>query len=153
MAKQKIIVGSILQLKIRNQFYCYTQILGHGGYCFFDYRSIDKLENLDFLLKMPVLFIVGVYKDILTQGRWIKVGKIAIREDLKVQPMQFIQDTLNPDRFEQYNPNTGEITPSTKEECKGLECAAVWEAEHVESRLEDYYNGVPNIWVEQLKIR
>jgi hypothetical protein len=66
--------------------------------------------------------------------------------------MQYIQDPLNSSHFELYNPNTGEISKCKKEECEGLECAAVWEAEHAKSRIRDYYNGVPNILFEQLKI-
>ena len=67
--------------------------------------------------------------------------------------MQFIQDALNPIMFSLYNPNTGEITDTTKDKVLGLEAAAVWEAEHVESRVKDYYNATTNIWVEQLKIK
>ena len=66
--------------------------------------------------------------------------------------MQFIQDPINPEKFELYNPNTGEITSTTRDEAKGLERAAVWEAEHIESRLRDYYEGKENTWVNQLKI-
>ena len=67
--------------------------------------------------------------------------------------MKFIQDSLNPSKFESYNPNTGEITPSTKEECIGLERAAVWEAEHVESRITDFFNSRENVWVKQLELK
>ena len=45
----------------------------------------------------------------------------------------------------------GNILPATYEEIKNLECAAVWEPEHVEDRLRDYFSGVPNVWVEDLK--
>lgn len=67
--------------------------------------------------------------------------------------MKFIQDVLNPEKFELYDPNNGEIIPATKEQIQGLECAAVWEAEHVESRIIDYYEGRPNKWVKQLSPR
>ena len=67
--------------------------------------------------------------------------------------MQCIQDGLDETQFELYNPNTGEVTKATREECEGLETCAVWEAYHVESRLRDHYNGVPNDIVEALKIK
>jgi hypothetical protein len=36
-------------------------------------------------------------------------------------------------------------------ECTSLERAAVWDTEHIEDRLEDYFNGRENKWVESLK--
>ena len=154
MAKQRITEGAILEINIDNQYYVYAQILTKGlGYAFFDFKSEKKLKDLNLLQKANILFIIMVYNDIITKGVWVKVGKLPIRNDLLVQPMKYIQDNHNPNSFELYNPNTGEITKATREECEGLEYAAVWEANHVEDRIRDYYLGVPNLWVEQLKIK
>lgn len=45
------------------------------------------------------------------------------------------------------------MTKATREECEGLEICAVWEAHAVEERIIDHYNGVPNFWVESMKIK
>ena len=154
MGKQRITEGAILEIKIENHYYVYAQILTKGlGYAFFDFKSTQRLADFTVLKDTKILFIVMVYSDVITQGRWFKVGKLPIREGLVVQPMKFIQDSLNLEKFELYNPNNGEITPATKQEVLGLECAAVWEAEHVESRIRDYYEGKLNIWVEKFKIK
>lgn len=153
MAKrQRVTPGAILEIHTHDKFY-YAQILQSKGCAFFNLERIKPLEDYSILLNAPVLFIIAVYHDVITKGKWVKVGEMKIREGLKTEPYQFIQDTLNSDSFELYNPNTGEIIPATKEEAKGLECAAVWEAEHVESRLRDYYAGKPNVWVQQLAIK
>lgn len=146
--KQRITVGSILEIYIEKEYYIYAQILGKAGYAFFDYKVKDKLKDYNILLNKPILFITSVYNDVITQGHWLKVGNIEIRKDLQEQPMQFIQDTLHPDKFELYNPNTGESNPATKDQIKGLERAAVWEAEHIIDRIRDHYNGVPCIWLK-----
>lgn len=154
MKKQQITEGAVLEINIENQYYVYSQILSKGlGYAFFDFKTKEKLKDLNILQNSQVLFIVMVYSDIITKGVWLKVGKLPIRNDLLVLPMKYIQDNLNPDKFELYNPNTGEINKATREECEGLECAAVWEANHVEDRIRDHYLGVPNIWLESLKIK
>lgn len=154
MAKQRITEGSILEIHIESEFYVYAQILTKGlGYAFFDFKSKEKLIDFTILLESNVLFIIMVYNDIVSKGTWVKVGKLPIRKDLLDQPMKFIQDIHKPDSFELYNPNTGEITKATREQCEELECAAVWEANHVEDRIRDHYLGVPNIWVEQLKMK
>jgi hypothetical protein len=41
-------------------------------------------------------------------------------------------------------------SPATPDECKGLECAAVWDPIHVEERLQDVRDGRPNQIVEGL---
>ncbi|MBL0048944.1 MAG: hypothetical protein IPP32_12705 [Bacteroidetes bacterium] len=153
MAKQRITEGSIIEINIENQYYVYAQILVKGlGYAFFDYKSKEKLTDFSILRQSKVLFIVMVYNDVITQGKWLKVGKLEIREDLKNQPMKYIQDAINPNNFELYNPNTGEVIKATREQCEGLECAAVWESNHIEDRIRDYYLGVPNIWLKLLEI-
>ncbi|MFT3793297.1 immunity 26/phosphotriesterase HocA family protein [Flavobacterium sp.] len=152
MKKQKITLGSILEIQLQDGYLGYAQIL-NGGCAFFDYHSKKRPDSFDFLYDAPILFILKVYDSTITKGKWLKVGKIPIKEELQVLPFKFIQDSLNPNLFELYNPNTGEITPATKSQCIGLEPAAVWEAEHVESRLNDFYNGVENIWVKQLAIQ
>lgn len=146
--RQKITIGAILEINIDNKYYTYAQILGKAGYAFFDYRVEEKLKDYNILLDKPILFITSVYDDVITQGYWLKVGNLLIKEDLKIQPMQFIQDELHSDRFEFYNPNTGESSPATKEQIKGLERASVWEANQIEDRIRDYYNNVPCVWLQ-----
>lgn len=153
MKRQRRTTGSILEINIENQYYVYAQIMIDGSCAFFDYRSKEQLRDFKILDDCPILFILTVYNDVITQGHWPKVGKMEIRDDLKKLPMKFIQDKLDPQKFRLYNPETGDMIPSTRLECEGLECAAVWEAEHVESRIKDHYNNVPNVWLELLKIK
>lgn len=154
MAKQRIIEGAILEINIQGEYFSYAQILSRGlGYAFFDFKSNERLKDVKILLNSNVLFILMVYNDIINDGVWTKVGKLPLRNDLLIQPMKFIQDPLEPSRFEIYNPNTGEIRRATKKECEGLERAAVWEAIHVEEKIRDYFLGVPNFWTKKLKIR
>ena len=142
-----------MKINLKNGYYNYAQLL-ENGIAFFDiYTKDPELEDLSILLKKTILFIVSVYRDVISTGLWLKIGKLPIREDLKTLPMQCIQDALDETQFELYNPNTGEMTKATREECEGLETCAVWEAYHVESRLRDHYNGVPNDIVEALKIK
>lgn len=145
--KQRITSGSIIEINIENSYYTYAQILSKAGYAFFDFKTLEPLKDFSILLDKPVLFITSVYDDVITQGHWLKVGNLEIREELKEQPLQFIQDAQHPDRFEFYDPNTGESSPATKNQIKGLERASVWEANHIEDRIRDYYNGVPCIWL------
>ena len=149
MKRQQRTPGSIVLIDLGNGYYNYAQIL-NDGLAFFDiYTNEAELENLTVLLEKPVLFILEVYRDVISTGRWLKVGKLPIRDDLKVVPLQFIQDKLNPKLFRLYNPNTGEMFPATRDECEGLEVAAVWEAWEVEQRIKDYYEE-GKVWKEEI---
>ena len=84
---------------------------------------------------------------------WQIIGSLDFESNLKKLPMTFIQDSIDPLKFRIYNPNTGEIKPTTKSQCIGLECAAVWEPNQIEDRLIDFFENRPNKWVESLKIK
>jgi hypothetical protein len=153
MKRQRRIPGAVVEISILDGN-CYAQILDKT-LVFFDLKMDKSLSDkeLDTLMSAPVLFFASVYNDAITKGRWLKVGNLPIRDEFKSVPVKFIQDSLKPEKFELYDPNTGETKPSTYKECKDLECAAVWEAEHVEDRLRDHYNNIPNKWVESLKAK
>lgn len=135
-----------------NSLFFYAQVLS-AGVAFFDYKSNEPLYDLEKLNHVNILFIVEVYDSVITKGRWRIVGNLPIREELKVPPLKFIQDRLNPNFFELYDPITGKTFPAKRDDCKGLERAAVWEAEHVEERLLDHYEGRENKWVKKMSIK
>lgn len=148
MKRQKETLGSILEIKLDNNTYSYAQILD-GGTAFFDYKTDIPLKEFKILNETKILFIITVFKDIITNGVWLKVGKLPIRDELKVLPMKFIYHKNEIPEFELYNPNSGEIISSTKEACNGLEVAAVHEAHHVEERLNDHFAGRVNAYRQE----
>ncbi|MGB3105028.1 immunity 26/phosphotriesterase HocA family protein [Sphingobacterium siyangense] len=154
LKRQKITEGAILEINIENEYFVYAQILSKGlGYAFFDYRSTDKIEDLNHLLKCKVLFIIGVYDYVITRGLWKKIGTLPIRTELLILPMKFIQDPYDLDRCDLYDPNTGQIIRATKAACENLERVAVWAENHAEERIKDYYLNRPNVWVERLQLK
>ena len=152
MKKQRRIPGSILEIQLEDKSLSYAQVL-KMGVAFFDLNAKDSLTDLNIIPEKPVLFIIEIYDHIITKGRWKIVGNLPIRPDLINPPLKFIQHQLNPDKFELYDPISGDSYPATRDECIGLERAAVWEAEHVEERLIDHYNNRENIWVKMLSMK
>jgi hypothetical protein len=152
MKRQQRTVGAFLKIDLEEAYHTYARILKKPSFAFYDIKTKDNIENLDVLENLSILFIIAVYDDAVTKGRWIKIGKRPLEPSLKKLPLKFMQDKMKPSNFSLYNPNNGEIVPATKEQCKDLERAAVWEPEHVEDRLRDHFAGRPNKWVESLKI-
>ena len=83
------------------------------------------------------------------RGRWNVVGYLPLEAALQNNPPKFIQDRIQPELFSIYK--NGSIQPATRDECAGLECAAVWDPEQVEDRLRDHYAGRPNKWAISLR--
>jgi len=152
MKRQTRTIGSIIQINLEDNSHSYGIILDKASVAIFNVKSNADLPILE-IVKNDILFIVAVYNNAITSGRWKKIGNTILDDRFKTLPLNFIQDSINPEIFEIYNPNTGTITKSTREECRNLECAAVWEAEHVESRILDHFNGTENIWLKQLQIK
>lgn len=147
--RQKITIGSIIEISIEGIYFVYAQILPKSLYAFFDYRSIEPIMDFSCLNTAPVLFVIPVYDYVITKGIWLKVGKMPIREDLEKLPKKYyIYDEIS-GKYSKYDSYTGEIVPSTKEDVRGLERAAVWAENHVEDRIRDYYNHVPCLWLKK----
>lgn len=152
MARQHITVGAFLEIDLGNGYYAYARILERVSYAFYDLHSSNKVTDLNSIASKPILFIVAVYRSAVNSGRWVKIGKKPLEKWFEVLPNQFVQDALHPERYSLYNPNSGVMTETDRENCIGLERAAVWEDVHVESRLKDHYANKPNIWVGQLRL-
>ena len=147
--RQKITIGSIIEIPIEGKYYVYAQILPKSLYAFFDYRSQEPIADFSCLNKSPILFIIPVYDYVITKGIWLKVGNMPIRESLeKLSINYYIYDEIS-NKYSKYNSYTGEIISSTKEDVRGLERAAVWDENHVEDRIRDYYNHLPCIWLKE----
>lgn len=145
--RQKKTIGAVVEILIEGQYYVYAQILPKSLFAFFDYRSETPIIDLSCLTTAPVLFVIPVYDYVITKGIWLKVGKLPIRKDLEILPLEYIYDETS-GKYSTYNCYTGEIVSSNKEEVQGLERAAVWAENHVEDRIRDYYNNVPCIWLK-----
>lgn len=137
-------VGAIIELDLADGHYAYGRILADASFGFYDLYTVERVRDLEQIITRPILFIVAVNNGAVNAGRWVKIGKRPLPAALQQLPLKFIQDPLNLDRFELYDPLTGSITPALKEECAGLERCAVWDPSHVEERLRDYHAGRPN---------
>jgi hypothetical protein len=148
---QKRVVGDIVRIDLGDGFNSYARVLPEALFAFYDARVTEDLA-IDRILTLPILFQVPVMDHAVKRGRWVIVGNAPLNNSLLNPPLRFMQDILNKNRFRIYEKG-GKIRPATKEECIGLERAAVWEPTHIEDRLRDHYAGRKNKWVESLKIK
>ncbi len=145
--KQRWENGAILKIPLDDVWFIYGQMLPHENCEIAVYDSRTKVDiNPNDIIRYPVLFRVAVHKSVYNNGKWIKTGKASIPKDLSQPRETYIEDVIS-DKFSIYK--LGDIRPASKEECIGLDCCAVWEANHVEDRINDHYAGRDCIWLDE----
>ena len=142
------VVGDVVEVPLDGER-GYARVLRDPLMAFYALRSAAPLACED-VVKAPVAFTVWVMGSALKSGRWRVVGNVPLTPDEDVAPWFFKQDAIS-GKLSLYR--AGTARPATREECEGLERAAVWSAEHVESRLRDHLARRPNAWVESLRLK
>jgi hypothetical protein len=148
--KQERRVGDVVRIGLDDSHHGYARVLPEASFAVYDYYGAEDLSLAE-LTKLPILFRVAVMDWAVKKGRWTSIGNAPLEPSLLALPPKFIQDKVNKGKFSIYE--NGQIRPASKEECLGLESAAVWDPSHVEDRVRDHYAGRSNKWVESLKIK
>jgi len=108
------------------------------------YKHIGEIIE-DVPLNEEYQFTVGIYDYVLKSDEWpIIANRPFENEEAAWPPPACIVDQLN-GSFSIYH--KGEISPSNKAECEGLEIAAVWGAEHIVDRImgDDKWHKHPGV--------
>lgn len=145
--------GDLLKISLGDGRHSYAQLSGDPLVVFFDGAFTDDLPPSR-LAELPVLFRIWVHHDAIKTGRWVVIGNQPLTAENAAEPYSYKQDAITGalSLYHSTFADTGWERPASATECEGLECAAVWDAEHVEDRLRDYYADQPNRWVESLRI-
>lgn len=144
----KLNIGDIVKVDLGDGYYSFGRVLEEPLIAFYDKRVMET-PPIDEIISSPILFKIWVMNHAITSGRWEVIFNKSLDDNLK-QPVHFFkQDPINKQVCLYVN---SEEIPATKEECEGLERAAVWNPAHVEDRLRDHYLGIPNQWVESLRL-
>lgn len=139
MAAQRWKTGAKLEVPLKNGIVVPAMMLEFPEVAFF---HPDNPEQL--------LFRLWVHKSAWTQGRWKKAGQSSVPRELESKVPRFKQDPISGVLTTYLD---GVESPASAQECADLERAAVWEPNHVEDRLEDFFSGRPNKWAESLALR
>jgi len=151
--KSKWAAGNIVRIDLGANRHCYGQVAYNPLIVFFA-GTYDDDVAIDRIPMLPVAFKLWVTKYALTKGIWRVLGHRGLTPENAAEPYFFKQDIFN-GRLALYHSTFAASNcerPATLSECLGLECAAVWDPEHVVDRLRDLADGRPNKWVESLAV-
>jgi hypothetical protein len=145
-------IGDICEIVLPNKMKAYARVLKSPLMAFYEIQSKHSL-SAEQVLNYPIAFKVWVLSSAIKSGRWHIIGFVPLEPELEVMPW-FFKQAIGSNALSLYRSDSyGEEYPASKEDCVGLERAAIWSAEHIESRLEDHFAGRPNKWVEMLQLK
>lgn len=150
--RKRIKEGDVIAIDLGNLGYGYGRVLKSSLLAFYDVVTKNLEQDLSAITSHSVLFKLFVMRYAFKSEKWHIIGNIELNDDLKQRVYFFKQDIIDHSISIYYEEGIDGIEiPATYEDVKDLERLAIWDPEHVESRLRDYFNGVPNVWVEQLR--
>jgi hypothetical protein len=141
--------GNVLAIQLESGRYAYGRVIELPLVAFYDLSSALCLPVTQ-VVAARIAFQVWVMKYAVGNKHWRVIGNVPLEPHLLEQPTFFKQDPIN-GKLSLYRQNVER--PASLEECIGLERAAAWDPEHIESRLSDHFAGIPNKWVESLRLR
>jgi len=136
--RQRWTEGAILNIDAHGYSF-QAQMLKNPEMAFFNLSDTSK-----------VLFRLWVHKSAYSHGRWRKIDVQKIPEILSQEVPRFKKDVIS-GKLSIYR--DGIETPAKIEECLDIECAAIWDAEHIEDRLRDQIENRENKWLKSLGLQ
>lgn len=128
LAKHRKKVGDVYGFELPNNKYAFARIFRDATIAIYEKLgySIEDVPQEE-----KYLFYVGVYNDVIMRWKYIENRKFAFEDD-SWPPAMCIVEAITGKRSKYYQ---GIITPSTYDECKDLEIAAVWEENQIIDRI------------------
>lgn len=147
--RRRRLLGDVIAIALGDGTSSYGRVLQEPLIAFYDLRS-EEILPFEGVLSSPIAFVLFVMNYPITHGIWPVLGSAPLAGSLLDEPLFFERDSIS-GALTIYRNSTGEDIPATREQCKNLECAAVWDPSHMVSRLQDHFAGRPNKWVESLR--
>jgi hypothetical protein len=142
--------GTFTRIPLADGTFGYGRVLPNPYIAFYDFRTAEPSSDLDAIESQPVLFTQAVR--LFKYDRWANLGKRKLTGEVARPVVRFMQDLADYRQCTIYD-SEGMSRDATPEECIGLERAAVWDPHHIEQRLLDHFEGRPNPFEEQARVR
>lgn len=142
-------VGDVVVIPLSNRASGFGRVLDEPEIAFYHLKD-DKIPPIEEILASPIAFVIPVMNYAITRDLWRVIANVPLEPALRREPLYFKKDDISGELYI-YHLGTGEEIRATRRQCKNLECAAVWDPNHVIDRLEDMFSVRPNKWVEDLR--
>lgn len=145
--------GDYFQIELGAGLLAYGRVLQSPIYAFYNVITTTPLTTSE-LDRKALLCKICVMKYAWKKTNWKIIGYSELPIELCQRVWFAKQDSISGE-LTMYSEWEGKVAEkkATRKQLLGLECAAVWDPDHVEDRLRDHYNGVENKWVKNLALK
>lgn len=145
--------GAIVEIPVAVDLWAYAQ-LGEQPIAAVLQGVFATRPPLEWIFGQPISFKCWIQSDAVAKGYWIKVGQTSVRPDVLAEEYRFKQDRITGELALYHSDfaQNGWERPALLSECIGLECAAIWDTDHVEDRILAQYEGTECRWVKSMAI-
>ncbi|WP_423735638.1 Imm26 family immunity protein [Chitinophaga caseinilytica] len=150
MARKTSKPGTVFCIPLEENLFAYARQITSALFECFDFFGNQKVDAT-VVAQQPVLFTLSVHKYVHTDSKWEPIGEVPVPENYPM-PLFFHQDIGNEDICHLVD-TKGNRTYVPRAACVGYERRAVWDYEHVESRLIDHYHNRENKWEKLLRVK
>ncbi|MBX2869546.1 MAG: immunity 26/phosphotriesterase HocA family protein [Acidiferrobacterales bacterium] len=147
--RKKWEAGNVVEIALTDGTFSYAVVVPPSLLAF-SRLNFTKQQEVSTQLFAEVSFTIGVMDYAIGDRHWPLVGHIELTNELKKKHTFYAFDLIGK-KFRHVDGSFCTLREATLAQCIDLECAAVWDPEHVESRLLDEKNGRSNIWVESMR--
>jgi Immunity protein 26 len=131
MARRRLRAGDVFQIPLPDGRYAYGRLYDDASVGI--YRLITESPLHPPIGSRDFLFTVGLYRDILENGRWEIIGRDPFAPDeSRWPPPYFVRDLIS-GQYQIYH--RGLFRPAEFGDIEGLEEAAVYDSDHIVDRI------------------
>ena len=146
--RKKWQAGNVVEIKLADGSFSYGLILEEPLIAFskaiFNQRQIISEKIFE-----EIAFQLMVMNSAIGKNGWPIIGDLPVNK-LSIGNIKFYRYDRISNKFYHYVDSINDIQVS-RDECVGLECAAVWSKNHIEDRLYALKNGMECPWRESLR--
>lgn len=144
--------GDVVRIDIGNGKHFHAVALTHPLFAFLDGVS-EREEPVEDVRDRAVIFKLWVMDSAAKSGRWPVVDKVDLPTVSALDGAVFFRQDQISGKISAYDAISHSESSLSFEEADRLESAAVWSPEHIEDRLRDHLNGIPNKWWTSMRPR
>ncbi len=141
--------GNVVEIALSGAW-AYGHVIAFPLVGFYSARRM-KVAEIAALDNESFAFRIWVMKYAVGKKGWPVIGSRPLSPEKAAEPWFLKRDSLS-GRLTKYRDSDQQVVDATPAEGENLECAAVWDAAHVESRLLDAFRGRPNKWLDSIKV-
>ena len=146
--QKKWLPGNVIEILLEDESISYGLVIREPLIAFSRLTYSTKVE-ISAELFTDIAFQTWCHNESIGKNGWSIVGYINLSE-ISLPAENFYRYDPISQEFFHYIDNTNDI-PVQREDCIDMECAAVWDKNHIEQRLYALKTGKSCIWLESLK--